>query len=203
MLFRNKKTITFTQKIKTLSDIKTVLETAKSQMEKTLIHLESELAKIRAGKANPQMLDNVMIDFYGSKAPLSSAASVNTQDSRTILVQPWDKAMLTPIEKAIQAANLGFNPQNDGVMIRIIVPPLTEDRRKDLVKTSKGVGEDAKVSLRTIRKESIDKMKALQKAGLPEDEAKSGETKMQQLIDEYSVKCDKHLEQKEKEILTV
>lgn len=186
-----------------MSDIKTVLETAKSQMEKTLIHLESELAKIRAGKANPQMLDNVMIDFYGSKAPLSSAASVNTQDSRTILVQPWDKAMLTPIEKAIQAANLGFNPQNDGVMIRIIVPPLTEDRRKDLVKTSKGVGEDAKVSLRTIRKESIDKMKALQKAGLPEDEAKSGETKIQQLIDEYSVKCDKHLEQKEKEILTV
>ena len=111
--------------------------------------------------------------------------------------------MITPIEKAIQAANLGFNPQNDGVLIRIIVPPLTEDRRKDLVKTSKAAGEDAKVSLRNIRKESIDKIKALQKAGLPEDEAKSGEAKMQILVDDFSNKCDKHLEKKEKEILTV
>jgi ribosome recycling factor len=186
-----------------MSDIKTVLESAKSQMEKTIAHLESDLAKIRAGKANPQMLDNIMVDAYGSKTPLSSTASVNTQDSRTIIVQPWDKSMLTPIEKAIQAANLGFNPQNDGILIRIIVPPLTEERRKDLVKTSKSVGEDAKVSLRNIRKESIDKIKALQKAGTPEDEAKSGETNMQKITDEFSAKCDKHLEQKEKEILTV
>jgi ribosome recycling factor len=186
-----------------MSDIKSILEVAKSQMEKTISHLETDLAKIRAGKANPQMLDNVLVDFYGSKAPLSNTASVNTQDSRTIIVQPWDKAMLTPIEKAIQAANLGFNPQNDGVLIRIIVPPLTEERRKDLVKTSKAAGEDAKVSLRNIRKESIDKIKALQKAGLPEDEAKSGETKMQILVDEFSAKCEKHLEKKEKEILTV
>ncbi len=186
-----------------MSDIKTVLESAKSQMEKTITHLEADLAKIRAGKANPQMLDNIMVECYGSKSPLSSTASVNTQDSRTIIVQPWDKSMLIPIEKAIQAANLGFNPQNDGVLIRIIVPPLTEERRKDLVKTSKGTGEDAKVSLRNIRKESIDKIKALQKAGLPEDEAKSGEANMQKITDEYSSKCDKHLEQKEKEILTV
>ena len=131
-----------------MSDVKTVLEGAKTQMEKTIAHLEVELAKIRAGKANPAMLDNVMVDYYGSKAPLGTVASVNTQDSRTILVQPWEKSMLTPIEKAIQAANLGFNPQNDGVLIRIIVPPLTEERRKDLVKTSKSVGEDAKISLR-------------------------------------------------------
>jgi ribosome recycling factor len=186
-----------------MSDIKTVLETAKTQMEKTISHLEADLSKIRAGKANPQMLDSIMVDCYGSKSPLSSTASVNTQDSRTIIVQPWDKSMLTPIEKAIQAANLGFNPQNDGILIRIIVPPLTEERRKDLVKTSKAVGEEAKVSLRNIRKESIDKIKALQKTGLPEDEAKSGETKMQTLIDEFSTKCDKHLSQKEKEILTV
>jgi len=186
-----------------MSDIKTILEGAKTQMEKTISHLESELAKIRAGKANPSMLDNVFVDYYGTKTTLGNVASVNTQDSRTILVQPWEKSMLTPIEKAIQAANLGFNPQNDGVLIRIIVPPLTEERRKDLVKTSKSCGEDAKVSLRTIRKESIDKIKALQKAGLPEDEAKSGETKMQALVDEFSVKCEKHLEQKEKEILTV
>ncbi|MBA4239958.1 MAG: ribosome recycling factor [Sphingobacteriaceae bacterium] len=186
-----------------MSDIKTILESAKTQMEKTISHLESELAKIRAGKANPAMLDNIFVDYYGAKTTLGNVASVNTQDSRTILVQPWEKSMLTPIEKAIQAANLGFNPQNDGVLIRIIVPPLTEERRKDLVKTSKSCGEDAKVSLRTIRKESIDKIKALQKAGLPEDEAKSGEAKMQTLIDEFVVKCEKHLEQKEKEILTV
>jgi len=186
-----------------MSDIKTVLETAKTQMEKTILHLEVELAKIRAGKANPTMLDNVMVDYYGAKTTLSNVASVNTQDSRTILVQPWEKSMLTPIEKAIQAANLGFNPQNDGVLIRIIVPPLTEERRKDLVKTSKSCGEDAKVGLRNIRKESIDKIKALQKAGLPEDEAKGGETKMQTLVDEFAAKCEKHLEQKEKEILTV
>lgn len=186
-----------------MSDIKTILESAKSQMEKTISHLESELAKIRAGKANPSMLDNIFVDYYGAKTTLGNVASVNTQDSRTILVQPWEKSMLTPIEKAIQAANLGFNPQNDGILIRIIVPPLTEDRRKDLVKTSKSCGEDAKVSLRTIRKESIDKIKALQKAGLPEDEAKSGEAKMQTIIDEFVVKCEKHLEQKEKEILTV
>jgi ribosome recycling factor len=186
-----------------MSDIKTILESAKTQMEKTITHLESELAKIRAGKANPSMLDNVFVDYYGAKTTLGNVASVNTQDSRTILVQPWEKSMLTPIEKAIQAANLGFNPQNDGVLIRIIVPPLTEERRKDLVKTSKSCGEDAKVSLRTIRKESIDKIKALQKAGLPEDEAKGGETKMQALVDDFSAKCEKHLEQKEKEILTV
>jgi ribosome recycling factor len=186
-----------------MSDIKTILESAKTQMEKTISHLETDLAKIRAGKANPTMLDNVMVDYYGAKTTLSNVASVNTQDSRTILVQPWEKSMLTPIEKAIQAANLGFNPQNDGVLIRIIVPPLTEDRRKDLVKTAKAAGEDAKVGLRTTRKDSIDKIKALQKAGLPEDEAKGGETKMQQLVDEFSAKCEKHLEQKEKEILTV
>ena len=186
-----------------MSDIKTVLESAKGQMEKTIAHLELELAKVRAGKANPAMLDNVMVDYYGSKVTLSNTASVNTQDSRTILVQPWEKAMLTPIEKAIQAANLGFNPQNDGVLIRIIVPPLTEERRKDLVKTAKSITEDAKVGVRNIRKESMEAIKGLQKAGLPEDEAKSGEAKIQVITDEFSAKCEKHFEHKEKEITTV
>lgn len=186
-----------------MSDIKTVLESAKNQMEKTIAHLEVELAKVRAGKANPSMLDNIMVDYYGSKVTLSNTASVNTQDSRTIIVQPWEKAMLTPIEKAIQAANLGFNPQNDGVMIRIIVPPLTEDRRKDLVKTAKSITEDAKVGIRNIRKESMESVKALQKAGTPEDEVKSAETKIQSTTDEFVVKCDKHFEQKEKEITTI
>jgi ribosome recycling factor len=186
-----------------MSDIKTVLESAKNQMEKTIAHLEVELAKVRAGKANPSMLDNIMVDYYGSKVTLSNTASVNTQDSRTIIVQPWEKAMLTPIEKAIQAANLGFNPQNDGVLIRIIVPPLTEDRRKDLVKTAKSITEDAKVGIRNIRKESMESVKALQKTGTPEDEVKSAETKIQSTTDEFVVKCDKHLEQKEKEIITI
>lgn len=186
-----------------MSDIKSVLDSARSQMEKTINHLESELAKIRAGKANPAMLENVKVEYYGSIVPLSGAASVNTQDSRTILIQPWEKSMLTPIEKAIQAANLGFNPQNDGVIIRIIVPPLTEDRRKELVKTSKNQGEEAKIGIRNIRKDGMEKIKGLQKNGLPEDEAKGGETKIQQLTDEFIAKCDKHLEQKEKEILTV
>ena len=186
-----------------MSDIKTVLESAKNQMEKTIAHLEVELAKVRAGKANPSMLDNIMVDYYGSKVTLSNTASVNTQDSRTIIVQPWEKAMLTPIEKAIQAANLGFNPQNDGVLIRIIVPPLTEDRRKDLVKTAKSITEDAKVGIRNIRKESMESVKALQKTGTPEDEVKSAETKIQSTTDEFVVKCDKHFEQKEKEIITI
>ncbi len=186
-----------------MSDIKTILETAKTSMQKTIAHLELELAKVRAGKANPAMLDNVMVDYYGSRTPLSGAASVNTQDARTILVQPWEKSMLTPIEKAIQAANLGFNPQNDGVLIRIIVPPLTEERRKDLVKTAKSICEDAKIGVRNIRKEGMEQIKGLQKAGVPEDEAKAGETKLQTATDEFIVKCDKHFEQKEKEITTI
>lgn len=186
-----------------MSDIKTILESTKNNMQKTISHLELELAKVRAGKANPAMLDNVMIDYYGSRVPLSNAASVNTQDARTIIVQPWEKTMLTPIEKAIQSANLGFNPQNDGVIIRILVPPLTEERRKDLVKTAKSICEDAKVGIRNIRKEGMEQIKALQKAGLPEDEAKGGETKLQANIDEFIIKCDKHLEQKEKEITTI
>jgi ribosome recycling factor len=186
-----------------MTDIKSVLDGAKAQMEKTISHLELELAKVRAGKANPAMLDNVMVDYYGSKVTLSNTASVNTQDSRTIIVQPWEKAMLTPIEKAIQAANLGFNPQNDGILIRIIVPPLTEDRRKDLVKLAKSIVEDAKVGIRTTRKESMEHIKTLQKSGVPEDEAKSAETKVQAIVDDFSAKCDKHLEQKEKEITTI
>ncbi|MBS1638180.1 MAG: ribosome recycling factor [Bacteroidetes bacterium] len=186
-----------------MSDVNSVIDQAKSLMEKSIAHLEVELSKVRAGKANPAMLEPVQVDYYGSRVPLSQVANVNTQDARTIVIQPWEKSMLTPIEKAIQAANLGFNPQNDGVIIRIIVPPLTEERRKDLVKTAKSVGEDAKVGIRNIRKEAMEKVKGLQKTGLPEDEAKSAETKIQQLTDGFVQKCDKHLEQKEKEILTV
>lgn len=186
-----------------MSDIKTVLDNAKSLMDKAISHLESELQKVRAGKANPVMLENVQVDYYGSRVPLSNTASINTQDARTLIIQPWEKSMLTPIEKAIQAANLGFNPQNDGVIIRIIVPPLTEERRKDLTKTAKGLGEDAKIASRNIRKDAMEQIKKLQKDGLPEDLAKDGETKVQQLTDGTVSKIDKHVEQKEKEIMTV
>ena len=186
-----------------MSDIKTVLDNAKSLMYKVFSHLESELQKVRAGKANPVMLENVQVDYYGSRVPLSNTASINTQDARTLIIQPWEKSMLTPIEKAIQAANLGFNPQNDGVIIRIIVPPLTEERRKDLTKTAKGLGEDAKIASRNIRKDAMEQIKKLQKDGLPEDLAKDAETKVQQLTDGTVSKIDKHVEQKEKEIMTV
>ncbi len=186
-----------------MSDVKTILDNAKSQMEKSIKHLESELSKVRAGKANPAMLENVLVEYYGSKVPISNTASVNTQDARTLVIQPWEKSMLTPIEKAIQAANLGFNPQNDGVIIRITVPPLTEERRKDLTKTARTMGEDAKISIRNIRKESLEKVKKLQKEGLPEDEAKDAEAKIQQLTDSSVSKVDTHIQQKEKEIMTV
>ena len=186
-----------------MSDVKTVLESAKASMEKTISHLEVELQKVRAGKANPVMLENVMVDAYGSKMPINNVASVNTQDARTLIIQPWDKTMLTPIEKAIQAANLGLNPQNDGVIIRIAVPPLTEERRKELTKTAKSLGEDAKIGIRTTRKETMELIKKLQKDGLPEDMAKDGETKTQTLTDAHVLKVDKHIEQKEKEIMTV
>lgn len=186
-----------------MSDVKTILDGAKDLMEKSIKHLELELTKVRAGKANPAMLENVMVDYYGSKVTISNTASVNTQDARTIIIQPWEKSMLTPIEKAIQAANLGFNPQNDGVIIRIVVPPLTEERRKELTKTAKSLGEDAKIAVRTVRKDAIENVKKLQKAGLPEDEGKDAEAKIQTLTDGSVTKIDAHIQQKEKEIMTV
>ncbi len=186
-----------------MSDVKTVLDTARAAMEKAISHLESELQKVRAGKANPVMLESVMVDYYGSRVPISNTASVNTQDARTLVIQPWEKTMLTPIEKAIQMANLGLNPQNDGVIIRIMIPPLTEERRKELTKTAKSLGEDAKVGVRSVRKEAMEQIKKLQKDGLPEDEAKDGEAKIQTLTDSHISKVDKHIEQKEKEIMTV
>jgi len=184
-------------------DIQFILDNAKEQMEKALMHLEAELVKVRAGKASPTMLESISVDYYGTRTPLNQVANVNTADARTLVVQPWEKSMLTPIEKAIMAANLGLNPQNDGVLIRILVPALTEERRRDLVKKAKVEAENAKVVLRTVRKEANEELKKLQKNGTPEDEIKSSETLVQTLTDGYVVKCDKHLEVKEKEIMTV
>jgi ribosome recycling factor len=184
-------------------EVKSLLTKSEDLMKAAIVHLEMELNKIRAGKANPAMLENVQVDYYGSRVPISNVASVSTPDPRTIMLQPWEKAMITPIEKAIQAANLGFNPQNDGILIRITVPPLTEERRKELVKRAKAEVENAKVTLRNIRREANEDVKKLNKAGLPEDIAKVAEDKVQELTNTYSAKADKHIELKEKEIMTV
>jgi len=184
-------------------EVKSLLNKSEELMKAAIVHLELELNKIRAGKANPAMLENVQVDYYGSRVPISNVASVSTPDPRTIMLQPWEKAMITPIEKAIQAANLGFNPQNDGILIRITVPPLTEERRKDLVKRAKSEVENAKVTLRNIRREANEDIKKFSKAGLPEDMAKVAEEKVQELTNTYSAKVDKQIELKEKEIMTV
>ena len=186
-----------------MEEVKNILDQLQDQMNKAIAHLESELQKVRAGKASPSMLDGLYVDYYGAPTPLNQVASVNTPDARTLIVQPWEKTMIKPIEKSIIDANLGFAPQNDGSMIRINIPPQTEERRKDLVKKAKAEGEHAKVGIRTFRKDANDKVKQAQKNGLPEDMAKDAEDKIQKLIDSYVVKIDKHLEAKEKKIMTV
>jgi ribosome recycling factor len=184
-------------------DLELILEDAKEKMEKAIQHLEGELAKIRAGRANPAMLENVMVDYYGNRTPLRHVANINSQDSRTLVIQPYEKAMVEAIDKAIQLANLGLTPQNDGNIVRIVIPALTEERRKEMVKKVKGEAENCKVSIRTLRKETNEAIKALQKDGLPEDEVKVGEQKVQQLTDGFIAQADTHAEKKEKEILTV
>jgi ribosome recycling factor len=184
-------------------EMQMILDDAKDQMKKAIDHLENELAKIRAGRANPAMLENIQVDYYGNRTPLRHTANINSQDARTLIIQPWEKTMLEAIDKALQAANLGVTPQNDGNIIRLAFPPLTEERRKEMVKKVKGEAENCKVSIRTIRKETNEAIKGLLKDGMPEDEVKDGEEKVQKLTDEYIVHSDKHAESKEKEILTV
>jgi len=172
-------------------------------MKKALGHLESALVKIRAGKANPQMLDGLTVDYYGSPTPLNQVGNVSVTDARTLTIQPWEKNMLQPIERAIIAANLGVTPQNDGNIIRLFMPPLTEERRKEFVKRANGEGEHSKVAIRSIRREAIEQVKKLQKDGLSEDEAKDAEKSMQELTDKYISMVEKHLSAKEKEIMSV
>ncbi len=176
---------------------------AEEKMGNAVKHFERELVKIRAGKANPQMLDSVKVDYYGTLSPLSQVSNINTPDPKSIVVQPWEKSMLAPIEKAIMAANLGFNPQNDGTVIRIVVPPLTEERRKELVKKAKGEAENCKVSIRNARRDAIDAAKKLEKEGVPEDEVKRFESNMQELTDKHIKKADQLLEAKESDIMTI
>lgn len=170
---------------------------------KTLTHLENELIKVRAGKATPSMLNGVMIDYYGSPTPLQQVANVGTIDARTITVQPWEKSMLNEIAKGIINSNLGLNPQNNGETILIAVPPLTEERRKDLVKKAKSEGEHAKVGIRNNRKDALDLVKELKNDGLSEDLAKDAENQIQSITDSYVKKVDEQIELKEKDIMTI
>jgi ribosome recycling factor len=183
-------------------DVNKILNESRSHMQKAIDHLEVELSKIRAGRANPTMLDSVQVDYYGTSTPLNQVSSVTIPDARTLAIQPWEKGMLGPIEKAILAANLGFTPQNDGNMIRINIPTLTEERRKDLVKKTRAEAEHCKVGIRNIRRDANEHIKREAKS-IPEDTLKSIEDQIQKMTDQFIILVDKHLQGKEKEIMTV
>lgn len=182
-------------------DIQFILDSAKESMDNALKHLEKQLTNIRAGKASPSMLGSVMVDYYGSQTPLSQVANVNTPDGRTITVQPWEKNMLQEIERGIAYANLGFNPMNNGDTIIINVPPLTEERRRDLAKQAKSESEDAKVSIRSARKDANNDIKKNDEVS--DDLKKNAEIDVQQMTDTYVKKVDAIFDNKEKEIMTV
>lgn len=184
-------------------DIPSIITTADDHMNKAISHLEAELIKIRAGKANPQMLDGLVVDYYGSPMPINQVANISVMDARTLSIQPWEKNMLQPIERAIIAANIGVTPQNDGALIRLFLPPLTEERRKELVKRCQGEGEQSKIAIRNIRRDAIENIKKLQKNGLSEDAAKDAEAEVQQVTDKFISLVEKHLASKEKEIMAV
>jgi len=181
-------------------DVKFILDSTKESMDASIEHLQKALTKIRAGKASPMMLSTVMVDYYGSQTPLSQVSNINTPDARTLSVQPWEKNLLTDIETAIMNANLGFNPMNNGEMVIINVPPLTEERRIQLAKQAKGEAEDAKVSIRSARQDANKELKALD---ISEDLLKNAEVDVQELTDKYSDRVDAILEAKEAEIMKV
>ena len=185
------------------AEINTIISDTEASMQKALNHLEAELVKIRAGKANPTMLDGIVADYYGNPTAINQIANISVLDARTISVHPWEKNMLQAIERAITMANIGINPQNDGNIIRLFLPPLTEERRKELVKRCNAEGEHAKVAVRNIRRDGIEVIKKLQKDGLSEDMSKDAEKEAQDLTDKYILLIEKHLEAKEKEIMAV
>ncbi len=184
-------------------EVNNLMSKARAYMQKALDHLENELTKVRAGRANPSMLEGITVDYYGSPMPINQVANVSNVDARTLAIQPWEKNMLGPIEKAIFGANLGITPQNDGEIIRLNVPPLTEERRKSLVKQSKGLGEEAKVSIRNVRKDANQAVKKLVKDGLGEDMGKSTESRVQDLTNKFVENIDKLVGAKEKDIMTI
>jgi ribosome recycling factor len=180
-----------------------VIDDVSVQMKKAIAHLEVEINKIRAGKASPQIVDGVVVDYYGAPTPLNQVANVMIADARTINIQPWEKKMIGAIEKAILQSNIGLTPQNDGVIIRLFLPPLTEERRRELVKKVMGEGEQAKIAIRNIRRDCIEQVKKLQKDGLSEDIAKSGETRIQATTDKFIALVDQVCKEKEKDVMTV
>lgn len=179
------------------------LDDCKEGMTKAVAHTESELTKIRAGKASPGMLDGIFVDYYGSQTPLSQVSNITTTDARTIVIQPWEKNLMSAIEKAIIDSNIGLNPQNDGIVIRLAVPALTEERRRDLVKKVKEEAEKGRITIRNIRKDANESLKKLKNDGASEDEIKVGEAEVQKLTDAFIVKVDALFELKEKDIMTV
>jgi ribosome recycling factor len=184
-------------------EVEFCLEEARESMHNAIIHLEKEFQKIRAGKASPQMLEGVKIDYYGVMTPIEQTANITTPDARQIIVHPWDKSVIGALEKAILTANLGFNPKNEGEILRINVPALTEERRKELVKKAKVEAENARISIRNIRRTANETAKKLKKEGVPEDEADKLEEDIQKLTDDNISKIEKILESKEKDIMTV
>jgi ribosome recycling factor len=184
-------------------DVSTTLELTEDSMKKAINHLETELIKIRAGKANPQMLDGIIVDYYGTPTPLNQVGNVSVLDARTLTIQPWEKNMLQPIERSIIASNIGINPQNDGNIIRLFLPPLTEERRKELVKRCQGEGEHCRISIRNIRRDAIEEIKKMQKSGLSEDAAKDAEGEVQEITNKFIAAVEKHLTIKEKEIMAI
>jgi ribosome recycling factor len=176
---------------------------AQEAMKKAIGHLEAELVKVRAGKANPQILDGIVVDYYGNPTLISQVANVTATDARTLTVQPWEKNMLQPIERAIINSNIGLNPQNDGIIIRLFMPPMTEERRKELVKKANAEGEQSKIVIRNLRRDAIEDIKKQQKEGASEDACKDAEAAIQDLTNKNISTIDKNLEAKEKEIMTV
>ena len=186
-----------------MKDIETILKESKASMQETIAFLDEKLAKIRAGRANPKILDDILVPYYGSPTPLNNVANVSAPDAKTIIVTPYEKSIIKDIEKAIMDSEVGITPENNGEIIRLGIPPLTEERRKQLAKQVKGETENAKISIRNTRRDAIDALKKGTKEGLPEDAAKNAENDVQKLHDQFVKKIDELYNAKEKEIMTV
>ena len=184
--------------------MKTVLKKAEERMNRRIEHLNNEYSAIRAGRANPAVLDKVVVDYYGAPTPVNQLAAVSVAEARTLVIQPWDMSVLTPIERAIQKSDIGINPQNDGKTLRMIFPPLTEERRKEIVKDIKELAEETKVGIRNVRRDTVDKFKAMKKDGeITEDDLKQAEKKTQDLTDKFVKEIDILAEKKQKEVMSI
>lgn len=185
------------------ADLDKIVKDTNDNMTKAIYHLEAEILKIRAGKVSPSMLDGLTVEYYGAPTPIAQVANLQVVDARTLTIQPWEKNMMAPIERSIMQANLGVTPQNDGIVIKLFMPPLTEERRKEFVKKSLAEGETAKIAIRNIRRDGMEAVKKLQKDGLSEDVAKETEARVQGITDKKVIQIDAICAAKEKELLTV